>query len=75
MLGPSLFGDLSQLPELVWLDAFFKAYADFNAGRPDSEWKPFLDWVAEDYDRLKVKEDFLRDFGKGIQVDRILQRE
>ena len=57
------------------LDAFFQAYADFNAGKAEAEWKPFLDWVAEDYDRLKVKEDFLRDFGKGIQVDRILQRE
>ncbi|HRX74978.1 MAG TPA: sulfur transferase domain-containing protein [Hyphomonas sp.] len=57
------------------LDAFFQAYADFNAGTPEAEWKPFLDWVAEDYDRLKVKEDFLRDFGKGIQFDKILQRE
>jgi len=57
------------------LDAFFQAYADFNAGRPEAAWKPFLDWVGEDYDRLKVKEDFLRDFGKGIQVDKILQRE
>jgi hypothetical protein len=57
------------------LDAFFQAYADFNEGRPEDEWKPFLDWIAEDYDRLKVKEDFLRDFGKGIQVDKILQRE
>ena len=57
------------------LDAFFQAYADFNAGKPEAEWKPFLDWVAEDYDRIAVKEAFLRDFGKGIQVDRILQRE
>ncbi len=57
------------------LDAFFQAYADFNEGRAPDDWKPFLGWVAEDYDRLKVKEDFLRDFGKGIQIDRILQRE
>ena len=57
------------------LDAFFQAYADFNTGTPAADWKPFLDWVAEDYDRLKVKEDFLRDFGKGIQIDRLLQRE
>nr|WP_321510116.1 sulfur transferase domain-containing protein [uncultured Hyphomonas sp.] len=57
------------------LDAFFQAYADFNAGLPEDEWKPFLDWVAEDYDRMQVKEDFLREFGKGVQVDKILQRE
>lgn len=57
------------------LDAFFQAYADYNAGRATEDWKPFLDWVTDDYDRLKVKDDFLRTFGKGIQVDKILQRE
>ncbi|MEZ5998883.1 MAG: sulfur transferase domain-containing protein [Hyphomonas sp.] len=57
------------------LDAFFQAYADCNAGKPEADWKPFLNWVSEDYDRVAVKEAFLRDFGKGIQVDRILQRE
>src|SRR5690606_3599319 len=36
------------------LDAFFETYAAFNAGRPPNEWKPFLDWVAEDYDRVAV---------------------
>ncbi len=57
------------------LDAFFEAYAAFNAGKPEAEWKPFLDWVAEDYDRLAVKQAFLKEFGKGIEIDRILQRE
>ena len=57
------------------LDAFFQAYADFNAEKTSEDWKPFLDWVAEDYDRVAVKEDFLRTFGKGIQVDKILRRE
>lgn len=57
------------------LDAFFQSYADFNEGRAPGAWKPFLDWVADDYDRLAVKEEFLREFGKGIQIDKILQRE
>ena len=57
------------------LDAFFQAYADYNAGRAPEDWKPFLDWVSDDYDRMEVKESFLREFGKGIQVDKILQRE
>ena len=57
------------------LDAFFQTYADYNAGRDRADWKPFLDWVEEDYDRLQVKEDFLREFGKGVQVDKILRRE
>ncbi|KCZ55580.1 hypothetical protein HY29_11735 [Hyphomonas beringensis] len=57
------------------LDAFFQTYANYNVGRAPEDWKPFLDWVEEDYDRLKVKEDFMRDFGKGVQVDKILNRE
>lgn len=57
------------------LDAFFDAYRKFNAGRAEADWKPFLDWVGDDYDRLRVKSEFLDDFGKGIQVDRILGRE
>lgn len=57
------------------LDAFFQAYADFNRGRPETEWIPFLEWVDTDYDRLKVKEDFLASFGKRLQIDKILRRE
>lgn len=57
------------------LDAFCQTYADFNSGRPVNAWKPFLKWVEEDYDRLEVKEKFLRDFGKGVQIDKLIQRE
>ena len=57
------------------LDAFLDAYAAFNAGRAREDWKPFLDWVAEDYDRAKVKADFLEKLGKGIQFDQLLRRE
>ncbi len=57
------------------LDAFFEAYAAFNAGRPRDQWKPFLDWVAEDYDRVAVKTEFLQKLGKGPQLDQIIGRE
>lgn len=57
------------------LDAFFQAYVDFNAARERGDWKPFLEWVEEDYDRLAVKAKFMETFGKGLQVDNILGRE
>ncbi|KCZ93847.1 protein-tyrosine-phosphatase [Hyphomonas johnsonii] len=57
------------------LDAFLDAYANYNSGRPVDNWKPFLDWVAEDYDRQAVKDAFLGSFGKKVQLDRILGRE
>jgi protein tyrosine/serine phosphatase len=57
------------------LDAFLEAYAAFNAGRPAEAWKPFLDWVAEDYDRAAVKADFARQLGKRLQWDVLLRRE
>ncbi|WP_291209162.1 protein tyrosine phosphatase [Hyphomonas sp.] len=57
------------------LDAFLEAYAAYNAGRPDGQWKPFLDWVAEDYDRPAIKEAFTRKLGRGIQLDALLRRE
>lgn len=57
------------------LDAFFEAYAAFNAGRRREDWKPFLDWVAEDYDRAAVKAEFLQKLGKGPKLDEILHRE
>lgn len=53
------------------LDAFFEAYRRFNARTP----KPFLDWVAEDYDRLAVKEAFLQSFESRLNIDRLLRRE
>ncbi len=53
------------------LDAFVDAYRVFNATTP----KPFLDWVAEDYDRLAVKQAFI-DSGAGkLRLDQILRRE
>lgn len=57
------------------LDFFFQTYADFNQDRAREDWKPFLDWVEEDYDRLEVKAAFLKDFGKAVQFDKILKRE
>lgn len=57
------------------LDAFLEAYAANNASRPDGQWKPFLDWVAEDYDRPAIKEAFARKLGGGIQLDALLRRE
>lgn len=57
------------------LDAFLESYADFNSGKPDNDWKPFLDWVREDYDRAAVKEAFARKLGKGLQWDALLRRE
>jgi protein tyrosine phosphatase (PTP) superfamily phosphohydrolase (DUF442 family) len=57
------------------LDAFFEDYAAFNAGRAEADWKPFLAWAAEDYDRLAVKDAFLKAFGRRFQLDRLLGRE
>ncbi len=57
------------------LDAFLDTYEVFNAGRPSGQWKPFLDWVMEDYDRLAVKEAFARTLGRGPQLDVLLRRE
>jgi len=53
------------------LDFFFQSYLDFAAATPVS----FSEWVADHYDRLAVKEAFLKDFNKGIQWDRVLRRE
>lgn len=53
------------------LDAFFDAYRQFNAHTP----KPFLDWVAEDYDREAVKARFLESFESRLNIDKLLGRE
>jgi len=57
------------------LDAFLEGYAVYNAGQPAGQWKPFLDWVAEDYDRMAVKDAFARTLGKSLQLDTLLRRE
>jgi len=53
------------------LDAFVDAYRVFNATNP----KPFLDWVAEDYDRIAVKEAFIQSGGAKFRLDQLLRRE
>jgi len=53
------------------LDFFFQTYLDFASETPVS----FSDWVKLHYDRLAVKEAFLKDFKKGIQWDAVLRRE
>lgn len=53
------------------LDAFFDAYRQFNEATP----KPFLDWVAEDYDRVEVKARFMESFEARLNVDKLLRRE
>jgi len=53
------------------LDAFVDAYRVFSATNP----KAFLDWVAEDYDRLAVKQAFLDSGGAKFRVDQVLRRE
>jgi hypothetical protein len=57
------------------LDAFLDAYAAYNSGKPEKDWKPFLDWVREDYDRPAIKADFARKLGRGPQLDVLLRRE
>jgi len=57
------------------LDAFLDTYEAFNAGRDPGHWKPFLDWVAEDYDRPAIKEAFAQKLGRGLQIDALLRRE
>ena len=57
------------------LDAFCEAYVRFNDGQARGDWKPFLDWVSEDYDPAAVKAEFLQKLGKGIQIDRVIGRE
>lgn len=59
------------------LDAFCEAYARYNQerGRAREDWKPFLEWVEEDYDAAAVKADFLKTLGRGPQLDVLLGRE
>ncbi|MEO0882535.1 MAG: tyrosine-protein phosphatase [Pseudomonadota bacterium] len=53
------------------LDAFFEAALRADANTPDA----FLSWVLEDYERVSVKADFLRDRGRTLELDRLLGRE
>ncbi len=57
------------------LDAVFEAYEAFNSGRDPDGWMPFIDWALSVYDPAAVKADFLKRFGQGFQLDRLLGRE
>jgi len=52
------------------LDAFFHLYAATGEGR-----KPFLDWVAEDYDAQALRRDFHAHGLASFINDRMLRRE
>ena len=53
------------------LDHVFETYRQFTAATP----KPFLDWVAEDYDRMALKTEFMNSFESRLNIDRLLRRE
>ena len=53
------------------LDAVFEVYAGFNEREPIS----FLDWVANHYDRLAIKQAFLDSGAAKFRIDDLLGRE
>ena len=53
------------------LDAFVAEYRDFLATND----KPFLDWVADDYDPKAVKQAFIDSGGARFRIDQLLGRE
>ena len=53
------------------LDHFFQTYLKVEEDTGMS----FLDWIDGPYDRLTVKEEFLRTWKAKLMVDRILRRE
>ena len=53
------------------LDHVFETYRQFNGATP----KPFLEWVAEDYDRMALKTEFMNSFESRLNIDRLLRRE
>ena len=52
------------------LDAFFRLYAATGEGK-----KPFLDWVATDYDAAALRRDFRANGLARFINDRVLRRE
>lgn len=52
------------------LDAFFLRYAREAEGR-----RPFLEWVAEEYDEAALKRDFVARGLASFVTDRVLRRE
>lgn len=53
------------------LDAFFAAAAQAGVVSADE----FFDWIEIDYDRIKIKVDFLEATGRQLELDRLLGRE
>ena len=53
------------------LDHFFQTYLKVEEDTGMS----FMDWIDGPYDRLTVKEEFLRTWKAKLMVDRILRRE
>ncbi|MEL7108476.1 MAG: sulfur transferase domain-containing protein [Pseudomonadota bacterium] len=53
------------------LDAFFEAYLEAERESGIG----FEDWLNSEYDRMKVKEDFLKSGRGKLQLDRLLRRE
>ncbi len=63
------FGHFNRSPTGI-LDAFFHLYAAQGEGK-----KPFLDWVADDYDEARLRATFKADGLSSFLNDRILHRE
>jgi len=53
------------------IDFFFQSYVD----ETKQSGKPFMEWVAEDYDKARVKSSFMGTWWANILVDKILRRE
>lgn len=53
------------------LDAVFEVYCAFNDQQPIS----FIDWVDQHYDRLAIKEEFLKSGAAKFRIDELLGRE
>jgi protein tyrosine/serine phosphatase len=63
------FGHIDRSPTGI-LDAFFHLYATVAEGRI-----PFLQWVAEEYDEVKLRSDFKANGLARFVNDRLLARE
>lgn len=53
------------------IDYFFETYLEETKGSG----KPFIDWVQQDYDKARVKGEFMGAWWANILVDKILRRE
>ncbi len=53
------------------IDYFFERYLE----ETKESGKPFLDWVAQDYDQVQIKNAFMGEWWANVLVDKILRRE